>query len=329
MRTPAHAADDPPRAPRGSCVPNCTAKPKSEKRLYVGDEVDELRDISAVSLRRPVDRGFLVNVPLQKDIWDRTLRRTLKARKPPTRVAGAKPQGVETLFVLTPCAAPAPPQVDPAQCSLLVTEPLFNLPVLMARRGSHGLPWRCTRHALTRPPRCACLSAPQTQFDELIFEQMGFRSALIAPAPALVAHDPLLYGAAGGAAPAEPAAGLLVPPAAALAAAQRSRAMLVLDCGFSYTCVQCAIALLERFTADAIPSPRSHAVPVFDGRVQLAGVRRINIGGKALTNHLKELVSYRCAPCLPCRERLGNRGAPAPMRHALLHASLTLRSPSI
>jgi hypothetical protein len=34
---------------------------------------------------------------------------------------------------------------------------------------------------------------------------------------------------------------------------------------------------------------------VFDGRVQLAGVRRINIGGKALTNHLKELVSYRCA----------------------------------
>ena len=50
-------------------------------------------------------------------------------------------------------------------------------------------------------------------------------------------------------------------------------------------------------------SPRRHAVPVFDGRVQLAGVRRINIGGKALTNHLKELVSYRCvsspALCAP------------------------------
>jgi actin-related protein len=61
-------------------VPNCTAKPKSEKRLYVGDEVDELRDISAVSLRRPVDRGFLVNGPLEKDIWERTLRRTLKVR---------------------------------------------------------------------------------------------------------------------------------------------------------------------------------------------------------------------------------------------------------
>jgi len=65
------------------------------------------------------------------------------------RVAGAAARGAETLFVLTPCAAPAPPQVDPAQCSLLVTEPLFNLPVLMARCGSHGLPWHCMRRALT------------------------------------------------------------------------------------------------------------------------------------------------------------------------------------
>ena len=78
-------------------------------------------------------------------------------------------------------------------------------------------------------------TAAQTQFDELIFEQFGFRSALIAPAPALVAHDPLLYRAAA-ATGAEADAGLLAPPAAALAAAQRARTMLVLDCGFSYTC---------------------------------------------------------------------------------------------
>lgn len=46
---------------------------------------------------------------------------------------------------------------------------------------------------------------------------------------------------------------------------------LVVDCGFSATSI----------------------VPVFDGNVLLTGVKRINIGGKALTNHLKELVSYR------------------------------------
>ena len=46
---------------------------------------------------------------------------------------------------------------------------------------------------------------------------------------------------------------------------------LVIDCGFSAT----------------------HIVPIFDGNVLLSGVKRINVGGKVLTNYLKELVSYR------------------------------------
>ncbi|KAL4436635.1 hypothetical protein ABPG75_003774 [Micractinium tetrahymenae] len=46
---------------------------------------------------------------------------------------------------------------------------------------------------------------------------------------------------------------------------------LVVDAGFSFT----------------------HAVPVFDWRVLPAAVRRIDLGGKALTNFMKELVSYR------------------------------------
>lgn len=46
---------------------------------------------------------------------------------------------------------------------------------------------------------------------------------------------------------------------------------LVVDAGFSYT----------------------HAVPVFDWHVIHSGVRRIDLGGKALTNYMKELVSYR------------------------------------
>lgn len=51
---------------------------------------------------------------------------------------------------------------------------------------------------------------------------------------------------------------------------------LVLDAGFSFT----------------------HAAPVFDGQVLPSGVRRINLGGKALTNYMKELVSYRrVTPC--------------------------------
>jgi actin-related protein len=124
--------------------------------------------------------------------------------------------------------------VDPAQHSLLVTEPLFNLPALMVRRCSRAAGVALCSRTLT-PAVVRRSVAAQTQFDELVFEQCGFHSALIAPAPALVVHDPLLYGAAA-ATGAEVDPALLVPPAAALAAAQRARTMLVLDCGFSYTC---------------------------------------------------------------------------------------------
>jgi hypothetical protein len=80
---PSRSAQLTPRrpAPRHvSCVPNCAAKPKGEKRLYVGDELEECRDISALALRRPVEKGFVVNGQLQRDIWERLFRRTLKAR---------------------------------------------------------------------------------------------------------------------------------------------------------------------------------------------------------------------------------------------------------
>ena len=46
---------------------------------------------------------------------------------------------------------------------------------------------------------------------------------------------------------------------------------MVLDAGFSST----------------------QAVPVLDGNILYSGVRRLNLGGKVLTNYFKELVSYR------------------------------------
>jgi len=47
--------------------------------------------------------------------------------------------------------------------------------------------------------------------------------------------------------------------------------MLVVDAGFSFT----------------------HIVPIMEGSVVWSAVKRIDVGGKLLTNHLKELVSYR------------------------------------
>ena len=90
---------------------------------------------------------------------------------------------------------------------------------------------------------------------QLVFEDMGFRSYASLPAPALAVRQ--WSASATGKAAGTPAA--------------QATAGVVLDAGFSFT----------------------HAVPVFDGRVLPSGVRRINLGGKLLTNYLKELVSYR------------------------------------
>ena len=53
--------------------------------------------------------------------------------------------------------------------------------------------------------------------------------------------------------------------------AEQAGCALVLDAGFSFT----------------------HAVPIFSNVVLDTGVQRLNLGGKVLTNYLKELVSYR------------------------------------
>jgi len=56
--------------PRG-VVPNQTVRPKRDRRTYVADEIAECRDISGLYLRRPLEKGYLVDFELQKEIWDR------------------------------------------------------------------------------------------------------------------------------------------------------------------------------------------------------------------------------------------------------------------
>lgn len=46
---------------------------------------------------------------------------------------------------------------------------------------------------------------------------------------------------------------------------------LVIDCGYSFT----------------------NICPYIKDKKEKAGIRRIDIGGKVLTNHLKEIISYR------------------------------------
>ncbi|WOH01026.1 hypothetical protein DCAR_0520404 [Daucus carota subsp. sativus] len=170
-------------------IPNCLARPVSSKKFLTGDQLlSPTEDLTSATVRRPFDRGYLINPDLQSTIWAH-LFSTLR--------------------------------LTPSHSSLLLTEPLFNLPSIQ-------------RHT-----------------DELVFEEFNFKALYVADAPGLV-H---LYEAS------RRPYGLV----------SKSQCSLVVDCGFSFV----------------------HAAPVFQNFCVNYGVKRMDLGGKALSNYLKELISYR------------------------------------
>ncbi|KAF5839191.1 actin family [Dunaliella salina] len=189
----------------GLVFPNCVAKPKGERASYVGDMLLECKEISQLNLRRPFDRGYLINWDLEREIWSRAFKAVLGMS------LGGKGGSSSS-------RGPAP-----ANCGLIITEPMFNsdFPQLQAAT------------------------------ERVVFEEFGFASLYVAPAPSFSLRR----------------MGSLIPSLPAAAAG----AGIVVDAGFSFT----------------------HVVPFFEGQPILQGVKRINVGGKLLTNYLKELVSYR------------------------------------
>ncbi|KAF8047757.1 hypothetical protein N665_2839s0003 [Sinapis alba] len=173
-------------------IPNCLFKPLSSKKFIFPpplSDVDVDIDLTSASVRRPIDRGYLINPDLQRDIWSHLFTSLLR--------------------------------ITPTSSSLLLTEPPLSIPSV------------------------------QRATDELVFEDFGFSSLYLANPQSLV-H---LYEASRQ-------------PGSILS---RTQCSLVVDCGFSFT----------------------HAVPVLHNFTLNYAIKRIDLGGKAFTNYLKELVSYR------------------------------------
>lgn len=165
-----------------------------------------------------------------------------------------------------------------------VWDHLFSEDALYVRRSNRSSPLRfrssgprqidtASTQLLVTEPVCN-LPNVQDAYDQIIFEEYNFASCLRAPGPALVP-----YGQAS---------------TSAVPLAKRSpECVLVVDAGYSFT----------------------HVVPVLRGAIITSGVRRfvkhlstptpqmtgplthchdrIDVGGKLLTNHLKELISFR------------------------------------
>eukprot|EP00898_Chlorokybus_atmophyticus_P005006 jgi/Chlat1/5506/Chrsp360S00836 len=75
--------------------PNAVGRMRGDKKWLAADLLDDASDLAQIAIKRPFDRGYLVNWDVQREVWDRVFSQLLKVRASDT--------------------------------PLLVTEPLFNL----------------------------------------------------------------------------------------------------------------------------------------------------------------------------------------------------------
>lgn len=169
-------------------IPNCITKAKSEKRrAFIGDQLDDCRDLSGLFYMLPFQKGYLVNWDHQKTVWD--------------YLYGSQCFNIENQL---------------SKLDLIFTEPYFNFNSI-----KEGL-------------------------SELLFEEYGFQRIFRTnPADLSCYKNKIAF--------------------------PQEECCLVVDSGYSFT----------------------HIIPFVSGKRVKKAVKRIDIGGKLLTNHLKEIISYR------------------------------------
>lgn len=153
---------------------------------------------------------------------------------------------------------------------------LLSPKVLNAAPSEHSL-------VVTAPP--VAPTVVNESMDQVVFEELGFQAYARVGAPEMCVlsyseHCRRQQAELGGVAksPTKKRRKRASPVAAVVPVVEtpellfaNSSCHLVVDAGFSFT----------------------HVVPVIDGRAFTAGIKRINVGGKLLTNYLKEMISFR------------------------------------
>ena len=164
--------------------PSFNRSKNERRRNFIGDQIEECKDLSGLFYLLPFQKGYLVNWDIQRQVWEYSFNELFK--------------------------------INPSETSLIFTEPPFNFPSI------------------------------QDTLNEILFEDFKFSSVLIS------LPTTFSYFYQNHAKPDHPCC-------------------LVVDSGYSFT----------------------HIIPYYRGRAVTMGIRRIDVGGKLLTNHLKEIVSYR------------------------------------
>lgn len=189
----------------------------------IGDEMSTMDNTSSLTFVRPFDKGYIVNMACEIEIWRYCLNKKF------------------------------PEAVNPKDCALVLTEP------------------PCT-------PICI-----QNDYNEVVFEEFSFDRYTRRPASWFAAYE---FAHINDPAHGEADGNTEIPlytsynvtssdseltPIPTPSDVRFPRALTVMDSGFSFT----------------------HFFPYLDLRCRQSAIRRMNVGGKFLTNYLKEVVSYR------------------------------------
>lgn len=262
--------------------PNCIARSKKDRTmLLVGDSIQSTMKTHDLTYYRPFDRGCAANWDVESAIWKRILSLPTSSSSPSSLPAPAT----------TP---PPPPTKKKARLTSVDDEDLYFL------RGSLT-PLETFRDAglvYTEPPFCPETyrkAAFQTFFEELEF---GSVYSCLADTLALRHHfvqHPELLTKMGGCG---------------------RRAAMVVDSGFSFTHIvpfsinlDCTIENDKKECDNNVSSNENNnnnnektdknilgmnisGIPCFIDTIN-RGIRRVDVGGKILTNVLKEAISFR------------------------------------
>ncbi|CAO1628941.1 unnamed protein product [Parajaminaea phylloscopi] len=238
-----------------------------QKRTFVGSEIElACTDFSSLTVRLPIERGLLTDWVAQKALWD-------------VEIASA----LDSLPGSSKSAAPSASLLE--GWNLILTEAYFNLPEI-----EQGLEavffdeyrvksiWRTTPAQLAHfaPLTVSSAAKPQEPVGEDaaldVSTQCDVQGASPPRGAAPTSRRPKRQSVASS-----PESKRSAQPASAVPAAQtfarhrRAEASIVVDIGHSYT----------------------HVVPVWQGEVLWAGVKRLDVGGKLMGNLLKEQISFR------------------------------------
>lgn len=151
-------------------------------------------------------------------------------------------------------------------CQIEIWKRLFETPEML---GCISKP-ESTSLVLTEPPFSP--EPIQNDMNEVIFEEFGFREYLRRPAAWFSAYEfEQSRAAVSTSSSGSPHRGSSSSSSSRTYVNPVQGCCTIVDVGFSF----------------------SHVFPFIDGKCKKAAVKRVNVGGKLLTNHLKGLLSYR------------------------------------